>query len=64
MPDRVKLTEVEERCCHMSGVAFDWRLGAVEQWRAEFKQIPESEHCAGCPAGRALLASSNAKTGE
>lgn len=57
MPDRVNLTEAEERCCHMSGVAFDWRADAVEQWRAEFKQIPDSERCTGCPAGRALLAS-------
>lgn len=49
MAGKVKLTTPEKRCCHMSGVTFDWRTNAIEKWQREFREIPRTEHCADCP---------------
>jgi hypothetical protein len=46
------LTRSEWRCCHMSAQQFDYTATTLEQWRREFREIPQSEHCRDCPAIR------------
>lgn len=46
------LTQTEQRCCHMRDALIDWRDGAVDQWREEFRSLPRSEKCRDCPTAR------------